>query len=76
MALFSYKKGGNYKVFNQKVREAIKTSGLKYWQVADLLEISPSWLSVKLRHELTDKEAQKIIRTINGATTDHAKKTN
>ena len=50
---------------NQRVRQAIKGTGLKHWQIADALGISDVSLSRWLRYELpTDKQAD-ILRVIN-----------
>ena len=53
------------------VREKIETSGLKMWQVADLLGIRPDALSVKLRHELPLSEQYEIIAKIEAFEAKH-----
>ncbi len=49
---------------NQKIREAMKDSGMYYWQLADLMRISNWTLSVKLRHELPEEEQKRILSLI------------
>lgn len=56
---------------NQKIRQALQLTGMKYWQLADLLKISEASLSRKLRHELSDQEQEIIVNRIKEAT-NHA----
>lgn len=49
---------------NRKIREAMKDSGMYYWQLADLMRISNWTLSVKLRHELPEEEQKRILSLI------------
>lgn len=49
---------------NESIHNEIKKSGLKYWQVADLLNIAPETLSKHLRHEMRQEEKQRIIEVI------------
>lgn len=49
---------------NQKIRDAIKTTGIRMWQVAEALKMQDSAFSRKLRHELPEDEQQKIIGII------------
>ena len=49
---------------NKKVRDAIKKSGLMKWELADLMGIHHSTLSVKLRHEMPEEEQLRIIHMI------------
>lgn len=49
---------------NRLVRDKVEKTGLKMWQVADLLGIRPDALSVKLRHELPLSEQYEIIARI------------
>lgn len=49
---------------NKNLRKAIRIAGVKYWQVADALKISPYTLSVKLRHELPAEEQKNIVEAI------------
>ncbi len=49
---------------NEKIRNAIKASGVRYWQVAEAYGLNDGNFSRKLRHELPEDEQQKIIRII------------
>lgn len=49
---------------NLLIRETICKHGLRYWQVADLLNVSANTLSRMLRHELDKSEQQRICRLI------------
>lgn len=55
-------------VTNKEIRDAIQRSGLKYWEVAELLEITDGMFSKKLRHELSKEEKDKILNLINNRT--------
>lgn len=50
---------------NKKIKDALERSGLMKWELADLMNISPNYLSVKLRHELPEDEQQGILKMIN-----------
>lgn len=50
---------------NKKIKDALARSGLMKWELADLMNISPNYLSVKLRHELPEDEQQGILKMIN-----------
>lgn len=49
---------------NIDVREAAGCAGVKLWQIADVLGISDSSFSRKLRKELPEAEKQKIFSII------------
>ena len=49
---------------NKDIREALKQCNVKYWELAEKMEISQSWLSVKLRQELTSEEKYRIFSLI------------
>lgn len=49
---------------NQDIREALRKSGVKYWELAEKLGICQSWLSVRLRKELTSDEKMKCFNAI------------
>lgn len=49
---------------NMKVKVAILNSGLKQWQVAELIGIRDDAFSRKLRYELPEEEQNKIIEAI------------
>lgn len=50
---------------NEEIRKAMKTKGLKQWQLAELLGISEQTMYRKLRTELPEDEKQKILGVIN-----------
>ena len=45
---------------NKKIRDAIEEAGLRHWQLADKIGISPATLCVWLRHELTGKRLERV----------------
>ena len=49
---------------NKKIREALKSANMKYWELADLMGISPYTLSVRLRKEFPDEEQERVILLI------------
>lgn len=49
---------------NQDIRAYIAKSGLKKWEVAELLGITDTWFSIKLRHEMTSEQKNTIINLI------------
>lgn len=49
---------------NQDVVETAKMSNVKLWEIAEELGKSPSWLSVKMRKELTEDLKIKIYAII------------
>lgn len=50
---------------NEQIRNAIKTSGVKMWEVAEKLNISDGNFSRKLRKEFSEKEKEQIYTIIN-----------
>ena len=44
----------------EEVRALIVGSGLPLWKVAEKFGCSPQWFSVKLRHDFTDEEAERL----------------
>jgi len=54
------------KITNEDVREAIKKSGVLYWQVADKYGIDPATFSKMLRHELSLDKKDRIFKIIEG----------
>ena len=52
---------------NRKIREALKRSGMRQWQLAQLLGIGESTLVRNLRAELPEKVQADIIELINHA---------
>ena len=55
---------GEERVKNQDIREALKKSGVKHWELAESYGVSASWLSVKLRKEMTSEEKLKMLDCI------------
>lgn len=51
-------------VNNERIRSALRASGMKYYVLAELLGISDFSLSRKLRKELPDDEQERIISLI------------
>ncbi|MBR3244189.1 MAG: hypothetical protein IKF90_16085 [Parasporobacterium sp.] len=49
---------------NMKIKVEIMKSGLKQWQVADLVGIRDDAFSRKLRHELPREEQDRIVELI------------
>ncbi|MBQ9165585.1 MAG: helix-turn-helix domain-containing protein [Oscillospiraceae bacterium] len=54
---------------NDSIRNEVKAAGVRWWQIADILGIADSTLSVWLRHELTPDKAEAVraaIRRLKG----------
>lgn len=49
---------------NNTIKDYAKISGVKLWQVAEVLGLHDSNFSKKLRHQLTPNEEQKICSII------------
>lgn len=49
---------------NDDIRQEIKCSGLKCWQIADALHISESTFTRRLRHEMSAEEKKELRRII------------
>ena len=49
---------------NKDIREALAKSNIKYWELAEKIGVSASWLSVRLRKELPENEKLKIFSLI------------
>ena len=49
---------------NIKIREAVRKKRLRFYEIADVLGISPEHLSRKLRHELPPDEQKKILEIV------------
>ena len=45
---------------NKKIRRQIADAGLRHWQIADFIGISPSTLTIWLRHELTGERLARV----------------
>lgn len=46
---------------NQDIRRALELWSVRHWQLAEKMNISSSWLSVKLRHELSSQEKMVML---------------
>lgn len=49
---------------NETIRGAARSKGVRMWQIAEILGINEAVFSRKLRHELPEKETQKILAVI------------
>ena len=49
---------------NQDVRNAVYENGFKLWELAEILEMSDSNLSRKLRRELPSDQKEHIFRAV------------
>ena len=49
---------------NFRIREELKRTGMKYWQLARLLGMSDATLSRHLRDEFSDEEQDRIVNLI------------
>lgn len=49
---------------NQRIRQAMKDTGMYYWKLADLLGITNWTLSVWMRHEMPEEKQEKILQMI------------
>lgn len=47
-----------------EVKEMILAEGLRLWQVADKLGVSPQTLSVRLRHDWTTEQVEEIRQAV------------
>lgn len=55
---------GGLKVNNLEIKQAIKNSGLKQYEIAKLLNISEFTFVRHLRYELPQEEKEKILKVI------------
>ena len=49
---------------NLEIRNAIAAAGLKHWQLADAIGISPYTLSVWMRHELEGERLERVKQAV------------
>ena len=49
---------------NETIRGAARSKGVRMWQIAEALGINEAVFPRKLRHELPEKETQKILAVI------------
>ena len=52
---------------NIEIREAIKESGLRHWQIADMTGVADTTFCRMLRRELPEDKKQEILTTIQRA---------
>lgn len=57
---------------NAEIREIAKSSGVKLWQVAEEIGMSDAAFSRKLRHELADKDRERVLNAIRRLATGNA----
>lgn len=50
---------------NKDIRDAMKTAGIKQWQLADAIGISTYTFSVWLRHELSGERLERTQAALN-----------
>lgn len=55
---------------NEIVRHAAKSAQVKFWEIADAMQISEATMSRKLRHELPEAEQQRILQLIEKIATE------
>ncbi|SCW28178.1 hypothetical protein SAMN05660484_00223 [Eubacterium ruminantium] len=49
---------------NQDIKEALKKSRVKQWELADKVGLNSFYFSAKLRHELSNEEKYKLFMLI------------
>ena len=49
---------------NQDIKKALEKSGVRQWELAEWFGYTPSWYSVKLRHEFSSEEKLKAFTAI------------
>lgn len=62
--MVSYPRKEADSMYNKEIRDAAKERKVKMWQIAEALGIQDSAFSRKLRHELPQKEKEKILAII------------
>lgn len=55
--------GGN-KMRNQELRNLIRASGIRNWQVAEALSVSENTFYKMLRKQLTEEEKTRILQAV------------
>lgn len=58
---------------NQDIREAAELSGVRFWEIAEKLNIHEANLSRKLRRELMTDEKSKVLTAIHELRADREK---
>ena len=49
---------------NLKIKEALKVTGMKQWELAEILGVGESTLSRCFRRELSEEEQKRIVAVI------------
>ena len=49
---------------NQNIRDYAKNKGVRFWEVADKMNVSEPTITRKLRYELSKEDTQKIMSII------------
>ena len=49
---------------NSEIRDALEAADIKYWELASQLRISPSTLTVWLRHELPSERKRLVLNAV------------
>lgn len=52
---------------NQEIRNAIRSAGVRQWQVAEAMGLREDTLSRKLRHELNEETKRKVLAAVEKA---------
>ena len=48
----------------KEIRDTLRHNGLKHWQLADAIGISPYSLTIWLRHELTGERLERVTEAL------------
>ena len=51
-------------MINERIRQELKTVGMKQWQLAELMDVSEQTICRKFRKELPQVEQERIIELI------------
>lgn len=57
---------------NIEIREAIKESGFRHWQIADIIGVADTTFCRMLRRELPESKKQEIMTAIERAKEEHS----
>jgi transcriptional regulator len=58
-------------MFNNEIKEAIRTAGLKQWEVADRYKLSEGNFSRMLRRALSSEKKERILTIISELTSEN-----
>ena len=56
---------------NIEIREAIRESGFRHWQIADIIGVADTTFCRMLRRELPESKKQEILTAIQGQRKEH-----